>query len=107
MQLNQPSQLFVNVINDCRFALKKLGNPQVRHNFREGNIVGHILETEGCQRDTTTALQFLMEPPTWIKESLENYYIGRYVSRKINMLFSNYLSKFGNLSVLNARVKVN
>lgn len=33
MQLNHPSPLFVNIVNDCRFALKKMGNPQIRHNF--------------------------------------------------------------------------
>lgn len=35
MQLNHPSPLFVNIVNDCRFVLKKMGNPQIRIIFEK------------------------------------------------------------------------
>ena len=47
-----------------------------------------------------------MTPPPWSEDSLGNDYLRGYVTRKINMLFHNYLIKFDNLSILNSRITV-
>jgi len=47
-----------------------------------------------------------MKPPPWSEDSLGNDYLRGYVTRKINMLFHNYLIKFDNLSILNSRITV-
>ncbi|WMV38970.1 hypothetical protein MTR67_032355 [Solanum verrucosum] len=101
-QIQHPSPLFSNIVNDCRYALRKLGNPQIRHNFREGNTVAHMLASEGQRRATSDEVMFLMEPPPWSKDYLYNDSFGGYTTRKSSMLYCNNLAKLSNLSILNS-----
>ncbi|KAK6773715.1 hypothetical protein RDI58_028953 [Solanum bulbocastanum] len=82
-QIQHPSPLFSNIVNECRYALRKLGNPKIRHNFREGNTVAHTLATEGHQRATTNEVMLLVEPQPWAEDCLNNDSFGGYTTRKM------------------------
>lgn len=87
MKMKHPSPLFVGIVNDYRYALRKMGSPQIWHNFREENAAAHILATEGRERSTTNEMKFLIEPPPWVEDCLSKDSLGGYVTRKKNILF--------------------
>lgn len=41
--LVQPSDTYHSILSSCRLLLKMLGNPVVRHNFREENRLANLL----------------------------------------------------------------
>lgn len=51
--LNEKIPIFNNLINSCRFHLKRLGNLVIRHSFREGNKVAHALANKGSKKQSS------------------------------------------------------
>ncbi|KAH0633698.1 hypothetical protein KY289_036659 [Solanum tuberosum] len=42
---------------------KKLGNPLIRHSFREGNKLAHLLATQGTLQGESNEVTHLLYPP--------------------------------------------
>ncbi|KAH0743171.1 hypothetical protein KY290_031164 [Solanum tuberosum] len=52
------NSLYDSLLSSCRYWLKKLQNPPINHNFRDGNKVEHHLANEA--RTTSTNSNFVM-----------------------------------------------
>ncbi|KAK4714100.1 hypothetical protein R3W88_020007 [Solanum pinnatisectum] len=93
---------YTSIIMSCRSMLKKLGNPTVRHNFREANMVADVLSKIGAKLTMTNQPYILLSPPDAVKDYLTAD-LGGVLSNKL-ILWStlNKLAPFGNLSVLNS-----
>nr|XP_009773160.1 PREDICTED: uncharacterized protein LOC104223422 [Nicotiana sylvestris] len=55
--------LYSNLVNECKLLLKELENPLIRHNFREGNRLAHVLAMEGDKQPSSTPLSAIFHPP--------------------------------------------
>ncbi|OIT03423.1 hypothetical protein A4A49_57577, partial [Nicotiana attenuata] len=55
--------LYQNLIDDCRYLLRKVNDPQLKHVFREANGVADLLAKNGCSLDTFCILQTYALPP--------------------------------------------
>ncbi|OIS97597.1 hypothetical protein A4A49_62429, partial [Nicotiana attenuata] len=55
---------------ECRYLLQQLGNPLIKHTFREQNYAAHLLAKQGSAiqaRDTTTTFT---HPPDFLLQQL-------------------------------------
>uniref|UniRef100_M1B3L5 LINE-type retrotransposon LIb DNA, complete sequence, Insertion at the S14 site n=1 Tax=Solanum tuberosum TaxID=4113 RepID=M1B3L5_SOLTU len=93
---------YSSIIMSCRSMLKKLGNPTVRHNFRQANMVADVLSNIGAKLTMTNQPHILLSPPEAVKDYLKPD-LGGVLSNKL-ILWStcNKLARFGNLSVLSS-----
>lgn len=41
--LENDSLIYASIINDCELLMQKMENPVIRHKFRDGNNVAHLL----------------------------------------------------------------
>ncbi|KAH0705586.1 hypothetical protein KY289_010662 [Solanum tuberosum] len=53
---------YSSIIMSCRSMLKKLGNPTVRYNFRQANMVADVLSKIGAKLTMTNQPQILLSP---------------------------------------------
>ncbi|KAK4376617.1 hypothetical protein RND71_002913 [Anisodus tanguticus] len=85
------------------FWMRELGNPVVRHTFREANSIAHILGQEGMNKATPNQLVFL---PTPTQHLLHNILVdkGHCTSKNVSSNACNVLAKLGNLSVISSYV---
>lgn len=97
--IDYPSPIYTNLIFLFRSTLRNLGKPWIRHNFREGNKVAHMLATEGSKRATINDMGFLMDPP-WILNILQYDSMRGTSIKKCTILTCNSLAKLGNLNIL-------
>ncbi|OIT05759.1 hypothetical protein A4A49_61449, partial [Nicotiana attenuata] len=58
--------LYQNLIDDCRYLLRKANDPQLKHIFREANGVADLLAKNGCSLGTFCTLQTFAGPPIFV-----------------------------------------
>ncbi|XP_006351939.1 uncharacterized protein [Solanum tuberosum] len=83
-----------------RYWLKKLQNPPINHNFRDGNKVEHHLANEA--RTTSTNSNFVMfcSPLTGVISSLAADVAGHISTKKVSLATCINLAKLGNYNIL-------
>ncbi|KAK4726506.1 hypothetical protein R3W88_031423 [Solanum pinnatisectum] len=62
---------YSSIIMSCRSMLKKLGNPMVRHNFRQANMVADVLSKICAKLTMTNQPHILLSPPEAVKDYLK------------------------------------
>ncbi|OIT35126.1 hypothetical protein A4A49_60188, partial [Nicotiana attenuata] len=68
--------LYQNLIDDCRYLLRKVNDPQLKHVFREANGVADLLAKNGCSLDTFCILQTYAVPPAFVVHVLKRDSLG-------------------------------
>ncbi|KAG5588433.1 hypothetical protein H5410_048867 [Solanum commersonii] len=87
--------------------LRKLLNPVVHHNFREGNYVADILAKQGFKLTSYNMATILQSPPDIVQCQLTKDKNGVTSSRLVNPTTCNKLARFENLVVTNNPYRVN
>ncbi|KAH0640052.1 hypothetical protein KY290_037340 [Solanum tuberosum] len=62
---------YTNMLFDCRDLLRRLGNPQILHTFREANRVADAVAREGSKTSQDNSFLCLEVPPVFVVEKLE------------------------------------
>ncbi|KAH0714982.1 hypothetical protein KY284_007887 [Solanum tuberosum] len=83
-----------------RFLLRRLGNPVLRHNFRQGNKLANFLAEEGSRLNTTTETAILETTPPGATPILQVDKDGVVTNRQLSVSTSTKLVVFGNQNVL-------
>ncbi|XP_075077925.1 uncharacterized protein LOC142164249 [Nicotiana tabacum] len=91
---------YTNIIFECRYLLKKLGNPVVRHSFRKGNKVAHVLSKLGCKQQPTSTTTILNSPPDAVKRVIQKDKNATSTTRLLSSSICNKLAMFENLSII-------
>ncbi|XP_070022415.1 uncharacterized protein LOC142177008 [Nicotiana tabacum] len=92
---------YTNTILECRYLLKRLGNPVVRHSFREGNKVAHFLCKLGSkQQHLSSTTTILHSSPDPVKRVIEEDKNEASTTRLVSSSICNSLEVFGNLSII-------
>ncbi|XP_075088432.1 uncharacterized protein LOC142170426 [Nicotiana tabacum] len=101
--------IYSNLITECRSLLKKLENPPIQHNFREGNKVAHFLATQGSKQANNSPLSLLEQPPNAFLKIVHDDKIGSTKSRLVSSTVFTNLVELGNSFVpcnLNVNITV-
>ncbi|OIT29711.1 hypothetical protein A4A49_57393, partial [Nicotiana attenuata] len=92
---------YTNTILECRYLLKRLGNPVARLSFREGNKVAHFLCKLGSkQQHLSPTTTILHSPPDPIKRIIQEDKNEASTTRLVSSSVCNTLAVFGNLSII-------
>lgn len=67
--INNNNSLNSPILLDCRFLIQQLSSPQLRHTYREQNIVPDKLAYFGMELEGTT-ITFFADPPHFIWQDL-------------------------------------
>ncbi|KAK4360202.1 hypothetical protein RND71_019154 [Anisodus tanguticus] len=79
----------------------QLKAPVIRHYFRQGNKMAHLLAKEALKQSTINKVKYLVRPPHLVKEKLEvDCRGGTLFVKTINVNTCNMLATYGNLNVL-------
>ncbi|KAF3631896.1 putative Cysteine/Histidine-rich C1 domain family protein [Capsicum annuum] len=68
--LHYPFPPYTDIVNACRSMLKSLGNPVVRHSFRQANRVADILSRLSSHRPRISTNDFFLTPPDAVEAQL-------------------------------------
>ncbi|OIT00279.1 hypothetical protein A4A49_59886, partial [Nicotiana attenuata] len=93
---NDTCSIYSNLVTECRSLLKKLQNPPIRHNFREGNKVAHFLATQGSKQSSSSPLSLLEQPPNALLKAIHEDRIGYTKSRTVSTTIFAKLVELGN-----------
>ncbi|KAH0643041.1 hypothetical protein KY290_034644 [Solanum tuberosum] len=83
-----------------RLLLRRLGNPVLRHNFRQGNKLADFLAKEGSKLNTTNETAILETTPPGATPILQADKDGVVTNRQLSVSTSTKLAMFGNQNVL-------
>ncbi|OIS96393.1 putative ribonuclease h protein, partial [Nicotiana attenuata] len=72
---------YQNLIDDCRYLLRKANDPQLKHVFREANGVADLLAKNGCSLDTFCTLQTYAVLPVFVIHVLKRDSLGTMLPR--------------------------
>ncbi|XP_070013605.1 uncharacterized protein [Nicotiana sylvestris] len=92
---NDTCSICFNLVFECRSLLKKLQNPLIRHNFREGNKVAHFLATQGSKQLGSSQLFVLEQPPNALLKAIHDDKIGCTKSRTVSTTIFSKLVEIG------------
>ncbi|XP_059316849.1 uncharacterized protein LOC132067594 isoform X2 [Lycium ferocissimum] len=90
-----------------RSLLKKLQNPLVRHCFRQGSQVAHLLAQEVMKLAIYNTLATMDNPSTTISEAVQADWEGTTTTKTFPVYWCNKLSSFGNVCVMAAATNNN
>lgn len=62
---------YSNIVSDCRALLHQLGNPQIKHTYREMNNVADALAREGENMESTRQPTTLHVLPVFVQHLIE------------------------------------
>ncbi|XP_019255539.1 PREDICTED: uncharacterized protein LOC109234131 [Nicotiana attenuata] len=96
------SPAITNFILECRYLLNKLGNPVIRHSFREGNKVAHFLCKWGSKHHLSSTTIILHSPPDAVKKAIQDDKNEVLTTRLISSSICNILAVLENLSIIPA-----
>lgn len=92
--LDKVPPLFNSIVWSCRRLLKKLGNPVLRHNFREANGVTDFLSKKSAKM-RQTSVDLLLSPPYQVlpglQHDLQETTVTKLVTRSVCNNFSRKL----------------
>ncbi|KAH0724806.1 hypothetical protein KY284_000671 [Solanum tuberosum] len=91
---------FQSTIESCMSLLKKLGNPVVHHNFRQGNRLADFLAKEGSILSMNNNSPILAATPADARSILQADKDGVAITRRMSLATCSKLSMLGNLNVL-------
>lgn len=90
------SPQYTSILHDCRILRQRLGDPELRHCFREQNKVDDLLAKEGLKIEKIGGPTVLVLPPSTILPSLMLDISGATYRRSISSDVSNVLANLGN-----------
>lgn len=61
--LHHAQPLYASISNSCRLLMKKLGNPVIRHSFRQANQVADFLSKMGSKLTSSAQATIFQYPP--------------------------------------------
>ncbi|XP_070003147.1 uncharacterized protein [Nicotiana sylvestris] len=96
------SPAYTNTILECRYLLKKLGNPVIRHSFREDNKVAHLLCKWGSKHHLSSTTTILHSPPDAPKKAIQDEKNEVLTTRLVSSSICNILAVPENLSIIPA-----
>ncbi|OIS98624.1 hypothetical protein A4A49_60972, partial [Nicotiana attenuata] len=73
--------LYQNLIDDCRYLLRKVNDPQLKHVFKEANGVADLIAKKGCSLDAFCILQTYALPPAFVVHVLKRDSLGTVLPR--------------------------
>ncbi|XP_075077395.1 uncharacterized protein LOC142164114 [Nicotiana tabacum] len=88
--------MYSNLVTECKSLLKKLENPPIRHNFREGNKVAHFLSTQGSKQANNIPLSLWEQPPDAFLKIVHDDKIGSTEPRLVSSNVLTSLAELGN-----------
>ncbi|XP_009792463.1 uncharacterized protein [Nicotiana sylvestris] len=97
LMLNENNPNLSNLILECRLLVYQLKHPILRHNFREGNEIAHLLAKEALKNFKISRCVHHARPPCFVEHQLLKEKHGfsfklKYVSTSV----CEKLAKFGN-----------
>ncbi|KAK4711266.1 hypothetical protein R3W88_005779 [Solanum pinnatisectum] len=98
--LHHSHPIYLSVLDSCRSLLRRLGNPMVRHHFRQANKLADFLAKEGCNISVINYLVVLVAPPEKANIILRADKDGVSSTRSISLSTCTKLATLGNLSVM-------
>ncbi|MCE3050851.1 hypothetical protein HAX54_048290, partial [Datura stramonium] len=69
---NYSHPIYASCVESCRSLLKKLGNPPLRHNFRDANKIADVLAEEGSKLTSNMTNILLVHTPLLRKQQMGN-----------------------------------
>ncbi|KAM3379018.1 hypothetical protein P3S68_011431 [Capsicum galapagoense] len=106
IDLLNSSPLADETITLCRSLLKKLGNPVLRHTFRQLNMVADSLCKFGAELPPSIPVTVLQTPPPQVISLLQADRSGVLVTRLISKSSINKLASYGNVFISNLALDV-
>lgn len=99
--IDQNNTTYADIIHECRLLMLQLKIPGIRHNFRQGNEVAHVLAKEALTQSTINKVMYYAWPTYFAEEKLEVDREGgnRFV-KFVTVNTSSILANYGNLNVL-------
>lgn len=91
---------YQSIVESCRFPLRRLGNPVVRHNFRQGNRLADSLAMEGMLLDMKNEDYILLVAPSAARPNLLADKNGEATTRTIFLSTCTKLAILGNLNII-------
>ncbi|KAH0671302.1 hypothetical protein KY285_023994 [Solanum tuberosum] len=88
-----------NITIPLRYWLKKLQNPPINHNFREGNKVVQHLANEARTTSTNSNFVIFCTRPTGVTSSLAADVAGHISTKQVSLAACINLAKLGNYNV--------
>ncbi|OIT37535.1 hypothetical protein A4A49_59281, partial [Nicotiana attenuata] len=82
---------YQSTLDSCRYQLRRLGSPAVRHSFREGNKAAHLLAKQGSKQATCNHLLVMESPPPSVLVVLQAHKGGLTTSRLVPVSVCNKL----------------
>ncbi|KAJ8574014.1 hypothetical protein K7X08_010525 [Anisodus acutangulus] len=83
--------------SECKYMMTRLGNPQIRHVYREQNKVADALALakEGARRKVFGAMKLLIVPPVYANNCFWTDMGGTTFARKINVCNNSLSGHYG------------
>ncbi|XP_075108971.1 uncharacterized protein LOC142180796 [Nicotiana tabacum] len=92
---------YSNIVSECRRLMHQLKIPQMKHNFREGNMVVHLLAMQAAKGPPSSKCFYHACPPFFVEqEVIKNKHGVCNCVRSISKNVCNYLAIMNNSSAL-------
>ncbi|KAH0776460.1 hypothetical protein KY290_007871 [Solanum tuberosum] len=98
LEYTQP--IYATKVNSCRLLMKRLGNPLVRHCFRQANKVADFLSRLGTKLTPSAQATILSPPPDHTLSLIKDDQQGLISTKQVLRTTCNKLACFGNLAVI-------
>nr|XP_016459580.1 PREDICTED: uncharacterized protein LOC107783123 [Nicotiana tabacum] len=92
---------YSNIVSECRWLMHQLKIPQLKHNFREGNMAAHLLAKQAAKNLLSSKCLYHVCPPFFVEqEVIKNKHGVCNSVRSISKNVCNYLTTMDNNSAL-------
>ncbi|XP_070014523.1 uncharacterized protein [Nicotiana sylvestris] len=81
--LNENNPNFYNLIFECRLLMHQLKHPILRHNFKEGNVIAHLLAKEAVKNFKVSKCVHHARPPCFAEPQLLKNKYGYSIRSKL------------------------
>ena len=98
--LENSQPIYMRKINHSRLLMKRLGNPPIRHSFRQANKVADFLSRPGTKLTPSEQATILSAPPDHAMSLVKDDQQRAISTKLVLRTTCNKLAGFGNLTVL-------
>ncbi|KAH0714996.1 hypothetical protein KY284_007901 [Solanum tuberosum] len=98
--LEDTQPIYATKMNSCRLLMKRLGNPLVRHSFRQANKVADFLSRLGTKLTPSAQAAILSTPLDHTLSLIKDDQQGLISTKQVLRTTCNKLARFGNLAVI-------
>ncbi|KAH0665687.1 hypothetical protein KY285_026893 [Solanum tuberosum] len=91
---------YQSTVESCRSLLRRLGNPVVRHNFRQGNKLADFLAKEGSLLELNNDDHILVAAPAGARPILKADKNGETTTKSISLSTCTKLAMIRNLNII-------